>query len=485
MRPPWHRSIAAPAGCCSMAGSNTITPPPAQDNPVAKPTDPHADVHQAAILARDVSPDLDVVLLTHYPDAETLDTFRPGDTDLQTARAVNRAVALEMLDAGVEVLVQRADRAAFRRWMSHRDDTPANRRGWIDRERLLRGEAALEVLGIKAPGTPARQVFERAPGPAADRLLEAFGAEDSGEFDVLVQELMAAGRMDVLDLAIRKLWERDGDEAGDDLNWVLLVAAEGAAIGPSGWAELVALPVALPAGDAPDGEALGQELMASGALPESEEWHLLPGWRSPDAIAALSFGAVRRVLLDLVDGKPPRDLPPGDTDDLARHGFGVLLGLRVDWAIPVWEEIAEAGGLPEAPGEDAPETPEEARRAALFERWRAGAFQESQGCVPLDVVALSQVANEIADFLAEAGAQTGGLEEIREFVSACRHKADGEEIVCRPQIAADALELSVYTEAGQFLDSLTILASRLPTRAEEMLPLIGAFVRLVQDSPGS
>ena len=58
------------------------------------------------------------------------------------------------------------------------------------------------------------------------------------------------------------------------------------------------------------------------------------------------------MLLDLVDGKPPRDLPPGDTDDLARRGFGVLVGLRIDWAIPVWEEIAAVGGMPEEPDED-------------------------------------------------------------------------------------------------------------------------------------
>ena len=448
-----------------------------------KPTDQDERVNQAAYLARDIAPAIDVVLITHYPDVETLDTVRPGDTDLQTALAVNRAVALEMLDAGVEVLVQRADRAAFRRWMSDRDDTPENRRAWIDRSRLLRGSVALEVLGLKASTSPPGQTFGKTPGPIADRLLEAFGDEDSGDFDFLVQGLMAAGRTDVLDLAIRKLGEREGDEAGDDLNWVLLVAAEGAPVGPSGWAELVALAVALPAGDLPDGEELGHGLIASGALADNEELRLLPGWRSPDALAELSFGAVRRVLLDLVDGKPPRDLPPGDTDDLARHGFGVLLGLRIDWAIPVWEEIAAAGGLPTEFDEDATETPDEARRAALFDRWRGRVFQEVQGCVPLDVVAFSQVANEIADFLAEAGEQTGGLEEIREFVGACRRQAVGDDVVCHPQIIGDALELALYTEAGQLLDILRMPASRLPAPAEEMSPLIGAFVRLVQDSP--
>ena len=229
-------------------------------------TDQDDPVTQAAYLAQDVAPDLDVVLITHYPDVETLDTLRPGETDLQTALAVNRTVANEMLDAGVEVVVQRADRAAFRRWMSSRDNTPENRLAWIDRHRLLRGSAALDILGLKTPVSPRHQTFDTAPGPIADRLLGAYGDEESGEFDALVQDLMAARRTDVLDLAIRKLEEREGEQAGDELNWVLLVAAEGAPIGPSGWAELVALAVALPTGEVPDGEALGQGLIESGAL---------------------------------------------------------------------------------------------------------------------------------------------------------------------------------------------------------------------------
>ena len=434
-------------------------------------------VRQAVSLARDVAPDLGVVLITHYPDADTLDTLRPGQTELQQVQAVNRAVAAEMLDAGVEVLVQRADRAAFRRYMSAHDDTHENRLGWIDRTRLLRGAEALALLGIDmAPPSPPAQ-FSKAPGPVADQLLDAYGDEDDGAFDALVQALLSAGRTDVLDLAVRKLTESEGDEAGDDLNWVFLVAAEGAAIGPSGWAELVALPVALPAGDLPDGEELGQGFIQSGALAGSEEVRLLPGWRSPDALAELSFAAVRRVLLDLVDGRPPRDLPPGDTDELTRRGFGVLLGLRLDWAIPVWDQIAAAGGLPDEPDDEA-ETPEEARRSAVFDQWRGSVFQQGQGCVPLGLVAMSQVANEIADFLAEAGEQTSGLDEIREFVAACRSKAPGEDVVCHPEIAGNALELSVYTEAGQFIDGLTIPASKLPVPAEEMPPLIGAFVRL-------
>jgi len=450
--------------------------------PSGPPHDQQQRIRRAADLARDIAPDIDVILLTHYPDVETLDTLRPGETDLAAAHAVNRAVALEMLDAGVEVFVQRADRAAFRRWIAGRDDTPEERHRWIDRAHLLKGPAALAVLGLQDSAPDPDPGFGKAPGPVADQLLDAYDDQDSGEFDGLVQALMTAGRTDILDLAIRKCTERDGEEAGDDLNWVLLVAAEGAMIGPSGWAELVALPVALPATDVPDGDDIVQGLIQSGTLAETEEVRLLPGWRSPDALSALSFVGVRRLLLDLVDGKPPRDLPVGDTDDLARQGFGVLVGLRIDWAIPIWDEIEEVGGLPEMSEDE--EASDAARRDALFDRWRGRVFQQGQGCVPLDLVAFSQVANEISDFLAEAGAQTGSLDEIRDFVAACRAKADGEEIACHMDVVSDMLELSVYTDSGALVDRISMRADALPVPAEEMPVLVGTFVRLVHDRPG-
>jgi hypothetical protein len=71
------------------------------------------------------------------------------------------------------------------------------------------------------------------------------------------------------------------------------------------------------------------------------------------------------------------------------RGLGVLLGLRIDWAIPVWEEIAAAAaaGLPEELDEDAAQTPEAARRADQLDHWRGRVFEETLGCVPLDVVA--------------------------------------------------------------------------------------------------
>ncbi|WP_426955713.1 hypothetical protein [Muricoccus radiodurans] len=443
------------------------------------------EVEAATELARDVAADLDAVLLTHYDDPETLDTFRPGETSIETVLAVNRAVAAEMIAQGVEVFVQRADRAAFRRWMREREDTPENRRGWIDRDRLLRGDAALRLIGLRptAP-TATKPRFERLPGPVADRLLAAFVAGEPDDLEALAEDLLLAGREDVLDLAIRKAAEHHGDENADELAGMLRSVAEGAAVGPSGWAELVALPVALAQGRPPAATLIGEGLIASGALADSLELRFLPLWRSPDAIAHLSPAASRRVLLELVAGVEPRDLPPADVDELAKGGFGVLVGLQIDWDIPVWDDIAAAEGRTAVPGEEDPGGAEATRAATLFDRWRGSIFEASGGCVPLALVAPSEVEAEIAEFLDEAGAQTLGLEEIVELIARARHEAGDEEVVCRLEITDEGLELSLYTARGRHLGDLSLPVDRLPARAVEMPQIIGRFVRVVRDAPG-
>ncbi|MBL6080119.1 hypothetical protein JMJ56_19055 [Belnapia sp. T18] len=357
------------------------------------------EVEAATALALDVAPLLDAVILTHHRDADTLDLMRPGEAELETVRATNRAVAAELDLEGVEVIVQRADRAAFRRWMQGRDDTPENRRAWIDRARLIRGAAALRLLGLEIEEETDIEppAFGPAPGPVADRLLAAY-FEDGDQFRDLTQEILEAGRLDILDLAGRKIGERQGEDGMAEFGGALLALAESGTAGPAGWAALVALPVALPTGHAPSATALAESLLASGFFNESEEVRFLPGWRSPQALAGLEAAGMRRMLLDLAEGREPADLPPGDTDDLARHGFGLLLGVQFDWSIPTWEQIAAAGGLPD---ESDPEA-EAMRRAALFQRWRSAAFHAHGGCVPLELVPPSEVGSEIAEFLAEA-----------------------------------------------------------------------------------
>lgn len=422
---------------------------------------------------------LPALLLTHIPDADLLDLMRPEETSLPLRHAINRAVAAEVGAYGLPVFVQVADRAAFRRWMDGREDTPATRRAWIDRKNLLSGAAAMKILGLPAPRPAPRLKFPTAPGPTADRLLAAYEDEESPDFDELAEALIEANRMDVLDLALRKLDATDPDEnegpTATDLSDALRAIAEGARLGPSYWADLAVLPVALPSGQAPDAEAIAESFLAAGFIPETTELRFLPGWRNPKTLAGLDPGAIRRVLHDLVAGREPKDLPPGDTDDLARGGFALLIALRIDWNIPVWDELA-VSGLPELPDEDTPQTPEEKRNAERFDAWRSSTFQTQGGCVPLALVPPSELADEIEDFLADAQAQTQFIEEIRDFIAVAQAEAGGETITGRIALAGKSLELHVHTESGRYLDTLTLPPERLEAGIDEMAEIIGSLI---------
>jgi hypothetical protein len=133
--------------------------------------------------------------------------------------------------------------------------------------------------------------------------------------------------------------------------------------------------------------------------------------------------------------------------------------------------------------EEDEETPEDVAQTAAFDRWRSAVF-DAAGCVVLDLVPLSEASGEIDDFLADAGQQVGGLEEIRAFVAAARREAPDEAVVCRPEIIADGLELSLYTESGRFLSSMAVSANKLPVTPEEILLVVGSLVPLVKDIPG-
>lgn len=450
---------------------------------------PSADPYEAAIaeavaLARDFAPELDAVLFTVFPDAETLDTLRPGESDLALTDAMTRAVAAELAEAGVRIFVQRADRSAFRRWMAGRADTPEARRAWRNRTGFLGGAAALEALGVDlALAPPPTPRLGRAPGPLADELLDGYADEDPDRvaFEELAEDCIEAGRADVLDLAVRKA--RDAmDEAGaEELRADLCDLAGAAEVGPSGWAELVALPVALPPADVPDAEDLAAGFLAAGALAPNHDVRFLSGWRAPEALAALAPTAVRRLLTEMAAGGEPAGLPPADRDDLAASGFGVLLGARIDWAVPSWEEIVSKGPPGEAEEDDT--APEEAAREAAFARWRSEVFQ-AKGCVPLSLVSLSEAGAEIADFVEEARGQVGGLEEIREFVAMARREAAGEDVVCVPARAGADLELANYTTGGRWVDSLTVRESQMPAAIEDILRMLGSCVTLAPKAPG-
>lgn len=435
---------------------------------------------EAETRARELAPELRSIVLTHYPDAETLDLMRPGaGLSLAGHQAANRAVARAMAEQGVAVLVQQAERGAFRRWA---DANPgAAPEGWRGREPLLRGAAAWRLLGLE----PARRAAPpaRGSGTPAERLMRLFAGEDGAAFEACAEALIGEGRDGVLEQAVRRVAQRYGEEAAGDLSQELLdLAAEGA-FGPSGWAGLVALPVALPPGEPPEPAALIEGFLASGALPGNVALHLLPQWRAAESLAELTPCRLRGALHQMLDGQAPDALPPAAPEALRAAGFGLLLGVQLDWGLPLWEEVLR-DGLPALPAEDAPPTPEEAARAEAFERWRHAAFQAQGGCVPLALVPLPEAEAEIADFLEEAGEQSGGLDEIRDFVEVARQEAPGEDLVCVPRAVEGALHLALYTAAGRLLDEIRLEADRLPVPLTEMPALLEGIVPLAKHPPG-
>ncbi|MFC3127142.1 hypothetical protein ACFOD4_18905 [Pseudoroseomonas globiformis] len=440
----------------------------------------HRLIAEAAELAEELAPDLRVVLLTHYPDADTLDLMRPGGQTLEAVRAANRAVAAALLRHGVTVLVQQADKAAFRRWMQDRSATAESRLGWRGRTPVARGEEAIRLLEIDPASLPVPQ-REKASGTPADRLMRLFAGPDGTAFDSLAETLIASGRDGVLEQAVRRVAQRHGEEAAEDLTKDLLAMAEAGPAGPSGWSELVALPVGLSPGPLPEPAALAQSLAASGALSEGLELQLLPQWFSPDAVASLTPGQLRQTLIQMAEGQQPQSLPPADESTLAEGGFGVLIGLQLDWTVPLWEEIA-ARGLPEPP-EEGQETPEEKVLADAFERWRSMVFRTQGGCVPLALVPLSETEAEIAAFLEEAEEQTGAWPEIQDLVEMARQEAGDQEVVCLPRVEGDQLHLALYTRRGRLLDEMTLEGERLPVPASEMPSLLETIVSLVDSRP--
>ncbi len=284
----------------------------------------------------------------------------------------------------------------------------------------------------------------------AERLLRAWLEEDHDAFEDLAEELIAGGRDGVLAAAMRKLSEKYEEDAVEDFADDLTEMAE-AAEGQRDFdfASLVLLPVA-PEGDPPPDPAhLAGSLAASGAFPREAEVAFAAGWRTAEAVQALSPCAVRRVLLDIAGGRPPADLPPAPPGDGTDGGIVVLAGALVVRTEPP-EDDADLD--PEAL--DAAEEARDREHMAAFERWRASLEPEAaKGARILSFCTPSALAHEIGAFL--DGAEPGGdavLDEIGDFVETARSEAGGEEVVVRLAARDGGVELVVLTRSGRELD---------------------------------
>ncbi len=284
----------------------------------------------------------------------------------------------------------------------------------------------------------------------ADRLIRAWLDGDDDGFGDLAEELIAGGRDGVLAAAARKLSERYEEDAVEDFADGLTEVAE-AADGQRefGFASLVLLPVVPEGGPPPDPAPLAAGLAASGAFPPEAELAFAAGWRTAEAVQALSPCAVRRVLLDIAGGRPPADLSPSPPGDGADGDVLVLAGALVFRTEPPADD---ADLDPEAL--DAAEEARDRERMEAFERWRASLGPEvANGAHILPFCTPSALAHEIGAFL--DGAEPEGdavLDEIGDFVETAKLEAGGEEVVARLAARGGGVELAVLTRSGRELD---------------------------------
>jgi hypothetical protein len=311
-------------------------------------------------------------------------------------------------------------------------------------------------------------------GTPADRLVRAWLDGDDDAFADLAEELIAGGRDGVLAAAVRKLAGRHEDEAVAEFVEALTEVAEAADGGDAfGHAELVLLPV-LSEGRPPDPAPIAAGLPGSGAFPPTAEVAFAEGWRSAEAVDALSPCALRRVLLDVAAGREPANLPPLPPGGMAGGGVAVLVGCLAFRTGP--------------PGEDPDAVPGSAARAGrddrpgswsedAFDRWRASLGPDAvRGVVVLPCCPPSALADVVRAFILEAvEGLDPTLEEVAGFVEAAREEAgDGEELVARLAAREGGVGLAVLTRSGRVLDDRTFDLGGTGVTAEDVRRVVEA-----------
>lgn len=297
------------------------------------------------------------------------------------------------------------------------------------------------------PSPRRRPEGKLAGGTPADRLMRAWHDQDDEAFAEQAAELIAKGRDGVLSTALRKYGERYEDEAVEEFAQALTEIAEVVEAGPGfDVAQLVLLPI-LATGPLPDPTPLAAGLAGSGVFPPEAELTFLAGWRAAEPIGELSPVALRRLLLDVIERRPPGELPPLAEATVPTGTVAVLVGALIFRAPDATDDA-----------DDTFETLEEQLDAeaessfARFTAWRETlTAEQSGGGLLLAPCAPSELEDQLYSLL--EAPDDGAIEEILDFVEAAREEAGDEAIEARLAARDDGLEITVLTEAGRVLDS--------------------------------
>ena len=424
------------------------------------------------------------------PTPKPCELVLPEQPDHQLQLRLDTAIATELVAAGVDVAVQIVDRTAYLAWLGGHASTQEWRTAYRDPPRLLRGTAALDLLGVPQQTVrPRPKVTVPLPGKGtpADRLVRTWLDNDPA-FNGLLHALLDEGRQGVLDVAIRKMAAKYEDEDVENFRMTLLAAAEGGDVAPGVFAELLATVVLVePDAALPDPAPFAQGLASSGYFGAEEEVTILPAWFDPEAITCLTACALRKTLRDLLGGRTPSELKP--LDQLPAPGAIALLGVSVDRTPTPWEI---AVGTLEESDADVPERaadPVTEMRDAAFETWCDGVLASNPDLID---ILFPTVPSDLADALddaaagsVDAGEAAPSAEELRDFIEIAAREAGDEAVVCVSRIANGRVELSLYTASGRLLDTRDFGEPELGEVPPGLLATLATMVPVVEQPPGT
>jgi hypothetical protein len=271
-------------------------------------------VMNAVKVASKVAAEFDRVLLLHCADADTHRVVMPEQPDHGLQRRLNAAVGTELLANGVELAVQVVDKAAYIGWLGGQQSNSEWRAAYRETERLVRGEAALDLLGVPLSavrGRPQRPASRHRKGTPADRLVRAW-LDDDPDFDEVLGSLLDEGRQGVLDVGIRKVAADYVDEEAEDFKMAILEVAEAAEVERGRWAALFVVAVIIDPEVAtlPASALIAEGIKTSDHFVAGRNVLIVPGWFDPEAIMSMTASVLRKTLRDMAGGKTPSGLPP-------------------------------------------------------------------------------------------------------------------------------------------------------------------------------
>jgi hypothetical protein len=437
-------------------------------------------IARAAAAGRQMAGRHSSVRLTHFLDAGTLAAVKPDepDLDLDLQNRITRATATELLRSGVDVTLQIVDRDAYFAWLEGRANTAEARASFRNPSRQIGGSGVIRELGLDPRTLKQGPRAGRGAGGGSpeDRLVRAF-LDDSDEIDDLAEDLIAADRHGVIDMAASRIAARGGSEAVKRFNEALTFLAETDDAGARGWAEISVVVAATDGGVFPDASAAADGLTGCGAFPDGAAF--LPEWRTVDAVLSLHPCSLRRVLADLIAGREPADLPPAKPGAVSVSGLLALVGVA----------FGSDGDDSEPEDEDRYEKEFDEKENA-FDRWADGRAAAVHGLVGLlHPLPPSELADEIDWFLDACddvadSCPPVGLMEIRDFVGMALAEAGGADGVCHVVVTPDGgLDLTMATRAGRILDTRTVAGSDLPAEPSAVIRQIREIAEVVVAGP--